>query len=357
MTAKHPDVDLTIAVHSTARPIERAVRSVLDATDAHVRVTVAVHEIDQRLIEDKLAWPDERVRFLQVRDGMRSPTGPFNAGLAAAEAPWVGIMGSDDTLEPHAIDSWLALAERSGADVVMPRVRFVEGGVVPTPPTRPWRTTRLDGVRDRLSYRSAPLGIFSGVRFGDLRLPVGVPSGEDIPFVTALWFSGAGIAYDRRGPAYLIHDDAGDRTSKASRPVVEEFTWLRVLLEDAAYRRLTSAQRAAVTVKCLRINLFGSVLSRSDPADWRETDRADLAEMAGRLIAEGGGIHEVLSRSDRALLDAIGDPAVPTAHLIELAHARRRFTSPNALLPRRLSRAFHREAPLRMSAATALQLR
>lgn len=357
MTVDGPQVDLTIAVHSTARPIERAVRSVLDGAHARIRVTVAVHEIDQRLIEEKLPWADGRVRFLQVRDGMRSPTGPFNAGLAAAQAPWVGIMGSDDTLEPGAIDSWLALAERSGAAAVMPRVRFVEAGAVPTPPTRPGRTSALDGVRDRLSYRSAPLGIFSRSRFGDLRLPVGVPSGEDIPFVTALWFSGAPIAYDRRGPAYLIHDDAGDRTSKATRPVAEEFTWLGVLLADEAYLRLSAVQRASVAAKCLRINLFGSVLSRGEPGDWSPADRIDLAAMAERLIEAGGGIHHVLSRRDRALLDAILDPGVPAPHLIELAHARRRFASPGALLPRRLRLAFHREAPLRMAAATALQLR
>lgn len=357
MNADNPDVDLTIAVHSIARPIERAVRSVVDGTDARVRVTVAVHEIDQRLIEDKLSWADERVRFLHVRDGIRSPTGPFNAGLAAAEAPWVGIMGSDDTLEPRAIDSWLALARRSGAEIVIPRVRYVGGRVVPTPPTRPWRTAGLDGVRDRLSYRSAPLGIVSRARFGHLRFPSGVKTGEDIPFVTALWFSGARIAYDRRGPAYLGHDDADDRVTGTVHSVHEEFAWLRVLLAGSAYRDLTAAQRAAVAVKCIRINLFGAVLNRSDPARWHAADRADLAAVAERLIDEGAGIHEVLSRSDRALLDAIRDIDTPTAHVIELAHARRRFVSPSALLPRRLSLVLHREGALRMAAATALQLR
>lgn len=357
MTLNPPTVDLTIAVHTAARPIERAVRSVLDATDAHVRVTVAVHEIDQRLIEDKLSWPDGRVRYLQVRDGMRSPTGPFNAGLAAAEAPWVGIMGSDDTLEPHAIDSWLALAERSGAAAIMPRVRYVNGPVVPTPPTRPGRTTGLDAVRDRLSYRSAPLGVFSRSRFGHLRFPVGVPSGEDIPFVTALWFSGAGIAYDRRGPAYLGHDDAGDRTSGIVHSVYDEFAWLRVLLDDPAYRRLAERQRASVVIKCIRINLFGAVLNRSDPTRWQGTDRPDLAEVAARLVSEGAGIHEVLSRRDRALLDAIRNVATPIGRVIELGHERRRFATPSGLLPRRLSLALHREGALRMAAATALQLR
>lgn len=351
-----PEVDLTIAVHSPVRPIERAVRSVLEGTDAVVRVTVAVHEIDPRLIAKKLTWAGDRVRLLPVRDGMRSPAGPFNAGMAAAEAPWISIMGSDDTLAPHAIDSWLARAQRTGAEVVIPRVQMVEGRAIPTPPTRPGRVSFLDGVRDRLSYRSAPLGLLSRGRFGHLRFPVGVPSGEDIPFVTALWFSGARITYDRRGPAYLGHADASDRTSGVARPVDVEFTWLRVLLTDPVYRGLSAEQRAAVVAKSLRINLFGAVLSRNTPSAWLDGDRTALAAVADTLVREGDGIHEVLSRRDRTLLDAILDPGSPIEELIELARARRRFLSAGALLPRRLSHTLHREAPLRMAAATALQL-
>lgn len=355
--SRDPEVDLTIAVHSVSRPIERAVRSVLDATDAAVRVTVAVHEIDPRLIEEKLAWAGDRVRYLHVQDGMRSPTGPFNAGLAAAEAPWVSIMGSDDTLAPHAIDSWLALARRAHADIVIPRITYFASRPVPTPPTRPWRTSGLDGVRDRLSYRSAPLGLLSRERFGHLRFPEGVRTGEDIPFVTALWFAGARVAYDRRGPAYVGHADASDRTTSITIPVEEEFAWLRVLLADPTYRRLAQPARSAIAVKCIRINLFGAVLNRSDVDRWIDSDRPALAEAARVLIREGGGAHRVLSRADRRLLDAILDDRESTARLIDLAHARRRFFSAGALLPLRLTDALRREAPLRMAAATALQLR
>jgi len=350
-----PVVDLTIPVHSPSRPIERAVASVLQATDAPVRVTVVVHEMDEQVIARRLPTGDPRLRTIHLSDGLRSPAGPFNAGIAAAEAPWISIMGSDDTLAAHAIDSWLALATRTGSDIVIPRVRYVAGRAVPTPPTRPWRTTRLEGVRDRLSYRSAPLGIFSRTRFGGLRFPTGVPVGEDIPFVTALWFSGARIAYARRGPAYLGHADADDRTSEAPRPIRDEFSWLHVLVADESYRRLDPASRSAVVVKCIRIQLFGAVYHRSRAELWTPADRETLARTAEKLVSEGDGIHEVLSRADRRLLDAILDVTAPTQTLIDLAHARRRFFTPAALLPRRLSELFAREAPLRMSVATALQ--
>ena len=73
-----PLVDLVIAVHSTERPIERAVRSVLAHTDAPTRVTVAVHEVDPTGISDRLGdlARDDRVRLLPYSDGLRSPAGP-----------------------------------------------------------------------------------------------------------------------------------------------------------------------------------------------------------------------------------------------------------------------------------------
>ncbi|GAA3897878.1 glycosyltransferase [Microbacterium invictum] len=354
-----PQVDLTIAVHDVSRPIARAVASVLDHTDASIRVTIAVHEIDPASIAAQLErhMSDPRMRFIGVTDGLRSPAGPFNAGLDTAAGEFVSVMGSDDTLEPHAIDSWLRCARTTGADVVITRLRHAGGAAVPTPPTRPFRTRRLDGVRDRLSYRSAPLGLVARARFPGLRFTVGVPTGEDIAVVTRLWFSGAGIAYDRRGPAYLIHDDGGPRTTFTPRPLTEEFGWMYALTADKAFAELPRAARTAAAVKFLRIHLFGAIFYRDDPALWSASERASLAAAAQLLVDMGEGIHEVLARRDRDLLDAALDPRCPAQELIAAAHARRRFLSAGALLPRRLSRAAHREAPLRMAAASAMQLR
>ena len=103
------------------------------------------------------------------------------------------------------------------------RLRHAAGPVVPTPPVRPGRTRRLDGTRDRLSYRSAPLGLVRREAFPSLRLTEGAPVGGDIAFVLALWFSGRSISYDRTGPAYVIGADAVDRVTFRPKPVAEEF--------------------------------------------------------------------------------------------------------------------------------------
>lgn len=356
--ATDPRVDVIVAVHDPSRPVERAVGSVLDGTRAPVRVTVVAHNTEPDGILDRLGalQDDVRVRLIELQDGIRSPAGPFNAGLDAATAPFTSVLGSDDTLQTSAIDSWLRVASSVRADVVISRLRHAAGRAVPTPPTRPMRGRALDGVRDRLSYRSAPLGLVSRNRFADTRFATGLAVGEDVPYVTRLWFSGARVAYDRHGPAYLIHDDIAGRTTFMQRPIVEELAFLHRILDDPWFRSLPDDARASFVVKALRIHLFGAVGNRPDPSWWAASERSALTDVATRLIEHGAGIAQVLSRRDRSLLDAILDPASDPAAMIDASRARRQFARPGSLLPRRLDHALRREAPLRMASASALQL-
>lgn len=358
-----PEVDLVIAVHTTQRPIARAVSSALDSRAA-TRVTVVCHDVDAALIDANLEGvavpPGSSVRTVELRDGTRSPAGPFNHGLDLATAPYVAVMGSDDRLAPGAVDSWLALARRTGSAAVVARLSKADadGTVVarvPTPPARPFRVAALEGVRDRLCYRSAPLGLLERQALDalGLRFSRGHEVGEDIAFVTRLWLSGLPIAFDRRGPAYLVQDDAGDRITAVTRPVVVELAFLVECLGLDWFVALPLRARRAVAVKFLRIHVFGLVLTRTEQF-WTSTEREALADVARALLQAAPGCWRVLSRADRALLRAIEDVEGTTDELVRRARARRRHGRPTTVLTTDLTRLLAREAPLRLMAASAL---
>lgn len=328
----------------------------LKHTTAPIRVSVVCHNTDQaeiRRVLGELA-DDPRLRLLQLDDGVRSPSGPFNLGLAAATARFTSIMGSDDELEPGAIDSWLAVQRRDRAHVVIPRLAHAGAANVPTPPTRPFRAAGLDGVRDRLSYRSAPLGLVSRERFGALRLMSVAGTGGDVEYSTALWFSGARISRDRGGPAYRIHNDASDRVTLAPKPVAADFIFLVRLLASEQFASLAPAQREALVVKLIRVHIFGTVHNRPDPALWTESERATLAAGLEGCVSAAPRAVAVLSRSDRALIDVIRDARASADELLAAAAARRRYLSPRSLVPRNPLLLFAREAPLRFAASSAL---
>lgn len=328
----------------------------LDRNTVALRATVVCHNTSVATIRSLLTVHDgdPRLRFLALEDGIRSPTGPFNHGLDAATGRFTSVMGSDDELEPGAIDSWLSIADRDRASVVIPRLRHFGGRNVPTPPVRPGRRRNLDAVKDRLSYRSAPLGLVSRREFGAERFVPDLGSGEDVAYVTALWFSGHPISFDRHGPAYLIHNDAQDRVTMTQKPVSADLEFLRLLAHDPRFGRISEKQRLALVIKLIRIHIFGVVTNRPALESWTEADRHHLAETTRQLLAIAPATRRILSRADGRMLDAILDLAVPTQNLLARGLERRQFLRPSSILPGSLHHFLAREAPVRMMTASVL---
>jgi len=343
-----PIVDVTIAVHSSTRPIARAVASVIEHTTTPTRVIVVAHNIDPQLIRQNLGtWAeDDRVALLELRDGVHSPAGPMNLGLEASTAPFLALLGSDDEFEPGAIDSWYAVQQRTGASVVLAQIRHEGGGKELSPAARPRRTNNLDPVKDRLSYRSAPLGLISREHFGGLRFVEGLKSGEDLPYVTRLWFAGRNVAFARTGPGYLVHADADDRVTSSPRPVAEDFAFLDHILDAPDFQALTSRQRTAIVVKLIRMHLFDAIVNRASD-EWPKGEREALAAVARRMLAWANRPERYLSLLDHAVLDGVLDAVTPVNDLMALIRRRWNYRSVDVIMTRNPLFVLHRQGPLR----------
>ena len=357
-------MDVVIAVHTPDRPVGRTVASLMEsglptgAADAgRLRVTVVCHNTDAGPIRERVA-PEhrDRVRFVEYADGIKSPAGPFNHGISLATGTWVSIMGSDDSLEPGALAQWVERAGQESADVLIAPMAHAGGGVIRTPVVRRNRTAGLDPVADRLTYRTAPLGIMrlSLVRSLGLMLPTRYATGEDQSFSAALWFSGARISYGRGLPRYLVHDDAVVRVTATPRPVTEDLAFAADLVDTDWFAGLPAKARTSIVTKLLRIHVFGHVLLRADAGTWNARDAAEMAEVARRLLFAAPQAARPLSLADRALLDAVAREEADAAAMKALATARRTFSNPRTWLPRDVSALLHPEAPLRFMSASAL---
>lgn len=350
-------VDVIIAVHTPTRPVARAVASVLEGNAEHVRLTVACHNVASAEIAAVLR-PEhrDRVHYLEHSDPRRSASGPFNAGMRAAQGEFVSIMGSDDWLEPGAVASWLRTARRTGAETVITRLAIGRADrPIHTPPTRPFRRDLLDPVHDRVSYRSAPLGLVSTSarrRLG-ANLVEGAVVGGDVAYVTRLWFE-TRVAYDRSGPAYVVGEDATDRVTFTPRPIDAELAFVRDLLTEEWFLRYPDDARRAVATKLTRIHLFGAVYNRPDPTFWTAAERVALAAVARRLAEAAPGYEEVLSLADRHLLRCIRSRRFDAGEMIAASRARRRHGTPATVLTQDPRRLLAVEGPLRLMAASAL---
>ena len=232
-----PEAEIVVAVHTADRPVGGG-GSVLAAAPGRVGATVVCHNMDPGPVREQLAgnFP-ETVRLLELADGIPSPAGPFNYGLDQAGAGFVGIMGSDDTLEPGAVSAWLDTAWATGAPPPSSRRRYRGGARILTPRARVFRGPLVDPLRDRLAYRTAPLGLIrrEAVSRLGLRLSEGLRTGEDLEFGLRLWFSGEKIAYPAHAPAYLVGQDADERVTAAVLPLGSQFRTSRRLVSGPGF--------------------------------------------------------------------------------------------------------------------------
>lgn len=352
MTHSNPTVDVIIPVHTDQRPIARAVGSVLEGTSSSVRVIVVCHGIAAGAISAALGtWAsDPRVTLLEFADGVPSPAGPVNAGLDAATADFTALLDSDDMLELGAIDSWLALQGETDADVVIPRQTRMDGSPTRTPPVRLFRTRDLDPVLDRLLYRTRQAGLVRRAMFGTVRMAQGLRSGEDVQQGLAIWFSGANIVFARNAAGYVIGDESDDRTSMSPKPAHESLLFLEPVLSSELVRRLTAVQRESLAVKLLRTHIL-DVATVSAKSSNRQ-DIADLAAASERILELSPDALRYLSRTEARAIRALRAKAEPD-QLWRLLNQRYEFWRPSNLLPDSLFHIIHREAPLRLLAASA----
>lgn len=319
-----PLVEIVIACHDAGRPLRRAVESVLQDVEVRdrVRVIVVAHGIDPQTLQDPLADLGENVRVLGFTDGIRSAAGPFNHGLDAVEAAYGGVMGSDDFLEPGTMRRWVEHVEQERPDAAIAQVRLQGMPVMPNPLVRLRRRTNLDAAKDRLFYRTAPLGLFrmERVRELGLRMVERVRVGEDFEFGILLWALGGRIDFLAGEGSYVIGQDARERTTLGVMTVSERFEPIVRLLDGKLFDRLTPAHRTALVVKLIRVSIVGNAQIIADA--FSDADVEETASLLKRLLAIAPTALRVFNRQDRWVLDAL--LSTPTSAALSRALVRSR---------------------------------
>lgn len=345
-------VDVIIGVHNASRPVERTVASALDNHVA-VRVMVVAHNTDADAVRRRLGVlaDDPRVIVLELHDGIRSPANSYNHALDSATADFISVVGSDDELAQGALDAWVALADRVGADVVVAPILRVGGGPVPSPRVRPGRVDGLDGDRDRLFERTAPLGLVSRARFGALRFTEGLPRGIDQAYGLHLWFSGARIAFDPTMPPYLEHDDQRDRVTKAGGRAIDDLRYFDAIESDPVFRSMTPAARRAVAAKIVRVHVISSIAMHLSDDGLTDEDRRDFAYAVDRLRGWAPRLEGLLSLRDHRALAVALRPGASGAQIRAAIGDRTSYLSWSALMTHHPLLALHRHAPFRSLAA------
>lgn len=328
-------LQIVIAVHTTDRPIGRAVDSVLSTPQSGVIV------VAHGLKTSDLRLPaNNRLAVIECPGGQGFPGVPFNQGIANCHAPLIGIMGSDDWFESGALSRMVQRLETDKADAVIAPLQHGRTNPLTL------RHKNLQASRDRLFYRTAPLGLFrkSILQNSRYSLSEDVHTGEDFTTSVRLWTDGHRVSYYAEDPAYVVGDDAKSRVTTSPRSLQDSLLALNQLVDRDWVRRLRPADQNSLAVKLLRVHILGSLQSMSvfsrSIAEWEY-----LTQTTRKIVALGSDPLGPFSVCDRKPLEAILAADIPAAS--SAWHDRQSASMRQRLFPTKLADVINPESNVR----------
>jgi glycosyltransferase involved in cell wall biosynthesis len=123
MTPTPPAVDFIVPVYNGAEFLGEALESVLAQEYEPLRIIV----IDDGSTDDSAAVAEAYPEVLVIRQMNQGPATARNAGLAAAEAPYIALHDADDLLPPNKLRIQIGyLEEHPEAACVLGRQRWID---------------------------------------------------------------------------------------------------------------------------------------------------------------------------------------------------------------------------------------
>ena len=355
---QQPLVDIVIPVHSTSRPLQRAVSSALRAAPGQCRVTAVAHHLTAEQVHSMLSVEQRAVvDVIESEDRGSTAAVPRNEALRRTSARYISFLDSDDTLDPGAVTRWLRIAERRGSDLVMPFQHHENPRVDITPIVRPLRRSDLDPVKDRLGYRSTAFGLIrmSAVRRTGARFDESARTGEDQSFVMALYAGAHRIDLAPGLPGVLMHADGTDRVSRQLLPIRETVAAALDLGREPWFAGVPDELKRSYILKYIRVNFFPALEHAVRSGTWDANYARSANAVFGELTQYAPHVTDQLSRADLRVARLLS-PGTGEQELLAALAERRRYTTPGALLTERWTRVLGRQAPLRVVAASAVQM-
>lgn len=303
-------IDVIIPVHSPARPIERAVRSVLADRVEGARAVVVCHNTSRAGIAEKLGALAEHgsVRVLELADGSRSPAAPRNFAVAQSEADYVGFLDSDDELHAGALSAWV-VELTSGPELVIGQLFLENSGRSLAPVPRPGRYRGLHAVRDLLNYRTTLQGVLVRTELVQHAECPGYDeqfrTGEDIAVGLFVWNHARTIRYSTYSGGYLLHEDGDDRVTSEPNEPSDVFAPVRASVRLPYLTRLPLRRRQAVAVKLVRRHVIDylAALQRAGLCTPEAVAEGRIA--IAELLAYATGTLGFLHRGEAGLVAAL----------------------------------------------------
>lgn len=228
-----PEVSIVIIVFNDSELLSQSIKSAQRQTLSNVEIIVVDHGSTDGSadVAAEFARNDDRVKLIRLPDNDGGPGRPLNAGIDAATADWVTVMGSDDELVEDASRYLLTAGKLRKVDVVLGRAERID---VHTGQRRAWfgrlfqTERRINVIHDEPEIMSdtisaAKLYKTAFLRSNGIRFPEDIVY-EDQIFTIRVYLLAQGI-YVLPETVYhwMVRPKAASRSITNSRDQVQNF--------------------------------------------------------------------------------------------------------------------------------------
>ncbi|MDN7131511.1 glycosyltransferase family 2 protein [Halomonas sp. MC140] len=260
----NPLVSIIVPVYNVERYLDECLDSIRGQTYERLEIIVVEdYSTDDSLVRLNAHFTDPRVRLIQ-HERNSGLSAARNTGIEAAKGEFVLFVDSDDAIAPELVETCLAQATETGADVVVfDFVAFQDGEALP----KIGDDVGSAGSRKLFGTEYFKLPHFAWLKFirtellrdPRLRFPVG-DYYEDWPFHWELGFSAAKIII-LNGSWYHYRQRGTSITASMGRKLLDQFKVQQTVGETV---RLRGTKVEASVLFAKAHGTFWSVLTRID---------------------------------------------------------------------------------------------
>jgi poly(ribitol-phosphate) beta-N-acetylglucosaminyltransferase len=284
-----------------------------DGSGARLDEVAAAHANARVIHQENSGWPGK----------------PRNVGLDVARGDYVFFLDADDRLGPEALERLLAMAVRTGADIVLGQIvghhRFAPRDVFAADRDRAtlWDAPLIDALTIHKLFRRGFL-VDHGFRF-----PEGRRRLEDLAFVLPAYFAAETISILGSYPCYYLYwrDDRANISRGRVEPAYY-FGFLREIIGIVEAHTEPGPRRDSLLQRFVRLEMLARLRSRDflesgddyrAPllAEIRSVIAAHIPPTVDELLAPAQRVQMALVRADR--LDLLVELAAADQHVRAVA--------------------------------------
>lgn len=230
----------------------------------------------------------ENLKVISLPKNSGGPVIPRNKGIDVAEGKYIFFHDSDDYLTEDALETFSRYANKTDADIIIPKMKGENGRSVPQSQFKNGSVENAEFVRDSMTWNLNPIKLFktSLIKKNNIRFREEAPVFEDHVFVIAAMLHSSKISILDGEGFYVATYREGDHLSVSNwtKPAEQVYKAVEIILQmihDKFY--LSGVQRARWSTAILRRHLK----QIQEKSDKYSTDRLEpLIRQLKKVIGE-----------------------------------------------------------------------